>query len=137
MIKRIVIIVMVFSLVNCKNTKDEFLINEGHGVNIFKLGIKISESPKEIDGITLMVNSDSLIHAIDIKSTAYHTKDNLKVGINYETILKQRGMYDTTKVINKANPTNIEQNNIPQSMRYDGITFFLDDKGIVEKIRVH
>lgn len=129
--------IFIFSLVNCKNASDEFLIKEGYGVNIFKLGIKISESPKEIDGITLMVNRDSLIHAIDINSSTYHTIDDLKVGINYEIILKQRGKYDTTKIIKKANPTNQKQNKFPHSMQYNGITFFIDDKGLVERIRIY
>lgn len=136
-IKKIIFITLVFSLVNCEDNNDRFLIKEGYGVDIYKLGVKTNEYQEKIDGITLMSNKDSLINAIDIKSSAYYTHDGIKVGIDYKEVVTKRGVHNTTKVIDKANPINQEKSKIPHSMRYDGITFFLDDTGEIIKIRIY
>ncbi len=104
MVKRIVLIMLLFSLVNCENANDEFLIKEGYGVGSFKLGTKMNELSKETKGVKLMVNRDSLIHAIDIVSNKYHTKDNSRVGVNYETILKQKGNTMRQRLLRKQIP---------------------------------
>jgi hypothetical protein len=46
-------------------------------------------------------------------------------------------MIDMTKIIEKSNPTNRNKDKFPSNMSYDGIIFFLDDKGIIKKIRIY
>lgn len=134
--KKITLVILILVIVNCENKTNNYLIKEGYGVNNFRLGIKKNKLPKEINGITPLLNRDSLVYAIDIKSDAFHTKDEIKVGVKYDFILEKRGMHDDTKTIEKANPTN-KKNKFSSIMHYDGIIFFLDDEGVVEKIRIY
>jgi len=135
--KTIVITILLFILYNCQSSKDKYFIKEGYGSGNIALQTKFKNSPKSIDGISVLINRDSLIYAIDFTSKLFYTSDNLRVGTNYETILNLRGMYDKSKPINKPKFLNHKKKKFPFSMRYDRIIFFLDEQGVVEKIRIY
>jgi len=124
------IAVFVLVLKSCTfNTDNEFLIREGHGVGNYKLGQKISNTTSiNPNGLDLKINTDSIIRSITIKSEKYHTKENLRLGTDYKTIIKSKGLYYTDgPVLIKGNKKRekIKQSatKLPKNMWYDGIAF--------------
>ena len=138
--RKIIFSLVLLNFVSCQN--DPLLIVSGVGVNNYRIGNKLSDmNYSEQDLSFILSKTDSIIVSIDVFNTKYYTSKGIKVGDTYTEVKEQYGKPNEKPVLLKGdkhsyrNPINKKY---PFSLRYKGITFFIDaETGTVSKIRIY
>lgn len=144
MIYKFKLIFVLFFLIftNCKNDNPKLII-PGIGVNNYKIGGKLIDSTNYSYNIKPFVNirkKNNLIVFIDIYDNRLYTKENIRVGDIYTSIIQKKGKPLKPQGLDKNNKKRgikSNSNKLPFSLRYNEILFFINKKdSTINKIRV-
>lgn len=133
-------ILIALTLFSC--TKDRSIIVLGEGVEHYKIGSKLKKRDNNLSDIDFVLcrEGDSVICSIDILTDKYKTSYDITVGSHYLDVLKKYGTSKEQPILRKGNNQNHvakQKNTIPNSLLYENIIFFLNQKdSSVSRIRI-